>query len=427
MRKLAFLILCTGCIAYRPRPVSVAQNAEALLSRSLDPSRRWTPEELRTAALELHPDLAVARADLASAQAAIRAAAERPNPTLSAGVEHKGDSGSVSPWVTTLSLDLPFETAGKRGARMREATALSKEAAANVDQAIWTARSDVGRAIVDLARSTSLRAARENEAKLREEIVAILARRLEAGESASPDLFRVRAEQRVAIAAALAEAAKIDAARDALATAIGIPRAALPTDIDLAHVGDATPARDDASLYELALTARPDVLAALAHYDALDATYRLEVKKQYPDVHVSPGIGWDQGAFKWTLGAAAELPIFNRHEGSIARAEAERAKAAAQLLAVQAKVIGTVDAARTRERTARARLAAAARVVESRQALVASGRKQFAAGEIDRLVLRQLEAESAAAEADRVDARFDVAAALVELEAAIEQPLGGEK
>ncbi|MBV9494180.1 MAG: TolC family protein [Acidobacteria bacterium] len=427
MRKLVFLILCTGCIAYQPRPVSVAENADALLSRSLDPSRRWTPEQLRTAALELHPDLAVARAELASAQAAIRAATERPNPTLSAGVEHKGGSGDVSPWVTTLSLDLPFETAGKRGARIREATALSNEAAANVDQAIWTVRSDVSRAIVDLARNTSLRAAREHEATLREEIVAIYARRLEVGESASPDLFRVRAEQRVAAAISLAEAAKSDTARDALATAIGIPRAALPNDIDLAHVGDATSPRDEASLCKLALTARPDVLAALAHYDALDATYRLEVKRQYPDFHVSPGIGWDQGAFKWTLGAAAELPIFNRHEGPIARAEAERAKAAAQLLAVQAKVIGTVDAARTRERTARARLAAASQVVESREALVAAGRKQFAAGEIDRLAMRQLEAESAAAEADRVDARFDVAAALVELEAAIEQPLGGER
>ncbi|HEV7768361.1 MAG TPA: TolC family protein [Thermoanaerobaculia bacterium] len=442
----SLLMLFAGCIAYQPRPASIESNAKGLLTRSLDseimrgaiaaqepsaagnwPPQRWTASQLGIAALVLHPDLDVARANLTAARAAIRIAAERPNPSVSVGVERKSGSGPVSPWVTSLTLTLPIETAGKRGARVREATALSNEAAANVDQAIWAVRNGVARAAVDLARAEALHAARIRERVLREEIVAIHTRRLEAGDEATPEVARARAEERSAAAMALADAARIETARDTLAGAIGIPRTALPRDIDLQQRDVTRSSASDATLYELALTARPDVLAALARYDAADAAYRLEVQRQYPDLNLFPGLGWDQSAFKWTIGAAAELPIFNRHEGPIARADAERERAAMELVALQARILSAVDTARTQERNARERLAAATRVAEARESLLASGRKQFSAGEIDRLVLRLQEVESAAAEADRVDARFDIHAALVELEAAVEQPLGGNR
>jgi cobalt-zinc-cadmium efflux system outer membrane protein len=421
MKRVVVLMLLAGCVPYRPQPVSVQENARVLTTRALTGTA--AREEVLRAALELHPDLAVARADLRAAQAAIREAAERPNPTINVGLERKSGSGDVSPWITSLSLDLPFETAGKRGARVRQAQAMTAEAAANVDQAIWNVRGGVGRAWNDVARGRALTALRQREAALREEVVAIYEKRLQVGESATPDVARARAEARIAHAAALAEAAKLGSARDALAAAIGIPRSALPDELDFSDLPIG--ASIDDRLQTLALTARPDVLAALAHYEAADAALRLAVKGQYPDVHLSPGIGWDQGAFKWTLGAAAELPIFNRHEGAIARAEADRARAAAQLFAVQANVIAALDAARTGERVARSRYEATKRIAESRDAILAAARRAFAAGEIDRLELRLAELESAAAIADREDARFDVAAAFVEIEAAVEQPLGG--
>jgi cobalt-zinc-cadmium efflux system outer membrane protein len=422
----AIVAILSGCVPYRPRPVSVEENARVLTARSLEGAAthgRWTFAELVRAALEVHPDLDVARAELKAAQAAIRQAAERPNPTVNVGLERLSGSGDVSPWITSLGIDVPFETAGKRGARVQQAKALTVEAAANVDQAIWTVRSGVGRAITDLARSNALRTSRQREAALRDEIVAIYARRLEVGESATPEVARARAEARAASAAVLAEEGKLAAAESVLATAIGIPRSALP-EVDLSTIPMTV--RVDDRLQLLALTARPDVLAAVARFEAADAALRLEVSNQYPDVHLSPGIGWDQGQFKWTIGAVAELPIFDRHQGAIGRAEAERERAAAQLLALQARILGDVEQARTRERTARARLDATTRVFESRETLLAAARKQFQAGEIDRLALRVQELESAAAAADREDARYDVAAAIVELEAVVEQSLGGD-
>ena len=434
------LLAFAACAHYQPRPVSAAANAETLTTRGVDapavrqlieqqhpdvaaswPPSRWTPELLTLAAVALHPDLDVARAEWNAARAALRTAAERPNPSVNVGVEHKATGGNGDPWVTTLSLDIPFETAGKRGARIAQAKALTAAAAADVDQAVWNVRTRAANAAVDLGSSQKLAELRRGEVALREEIVDMLEKRLAAGEAALPDVTRVRADDRSSRLLLREEEGRAAEREAALAASIGIARASLPP-LDLSLPAPNAIANID-RLRTLALTARPDVLAALARYDAAQEALRLEIKKQYPDVHLAPGIGWDQGAFRWAISASAELPIFNRHEGPIAEAEAKRATAAAQLLQLQAKLLGDLDAALANEASARARLEEAERLVSSRNALVTSARKQFEAGEIDRLALRNQEVEAALAEVDRWTAWFDLQRARVAIEAAVEQPL----
>jgi outer membrane protein TolC len=423
------LLLLAGCIHYAPKPVDVSESARLLAARTIDapavralvaPGERWTPRTLALAAVALHPDLDVARADWAAARAAIRTAAERPNPALTAGVEHKD---GTSPWVTTLSLDLPIETAGKRGARVQQARATSAAAAADLDQQVWNVRTRAATAAVDLAASERLSQSRRAEVRLREEIVAMMEKRLAVGEASQPEVTRVRADDRAARLLLGEEEGRAAERGAALAAAIGIPRSALPPpDIDLPAP---PPIGEENRLRELALTTRPDILAALARYDAADAALRLAVRQQYPDLHIAPGLGWDQGAFKWTLSVAGELPLFNRHAGAIAEADARRDSAAAQVLAAQARVLGQLEGALARERSARLRVEEAARLVAAKETLAAAARRQFEKGEIDRLALRNQELEIALAELDRWTALFDLQRAVVEVEAAVEQPLGG--
>lgn len=434
------LLVVAGCAHYRPQPVSAAANADALVARSIDapavrhlieqqhpqsaaswPPARWTPELLTLAAIALHPDLDVARADWSIARAALRTAAERPNPTASAGVEHKATGGDGSPWVTTLSLEVPIETAGKRETRMAQAKALTAAAAADVDQAVWNVRTRAANAAVDLAASRKIGELRRDEVALREEIVAMLQKRMDAGEAAQPDVTRVRSDDRASRLLLREEEGRAAEREAALAASIGIARASLPP-LDLT-LPEPRPLADVERLRTLALTARPDVLAALARYDAAEEQLRLEVRRQYPDLRVGPGLGWDQGAFRWALAASAEIPIFNRHEGPIAEAEARRAAAAAQLLALQSRILGDLDAALANEASARARLEEAERVVSAKSALVASARKTFEAGETDRLALRNQEVEATLAAIDRWTAWFDLQRARVAVQAAIEQPI----
>ena len=66
---------------------------------------------------------------------------------------------------------------------------------------------------------------------------------------------------------------------------------------------------------------------------------QLEIAKQYPDVHISPGYEFDQGEHKFGIGASATLPILSRNRGPITEAEAKRKEAEIRFLAVQSAAI----------------------------------------------------------------------------------------
>ena len=95
------LVLLTGCARFQSQPLSPAESAARLESRSLDspslksfletnlnrelpawPAARWDFEMLTLAAFYYQPSLDVARAAWAEARAGIVTAGARPNPTL---------------------------------------------------------------------------------------------------------------------------------------------------------------------------------------------------------------------------------------------------------------------------------------------------------------------------------------------------------
>lgn len=438
-----FLLLAASCATYQPQPLSVRDNATALTTRNLEsetvrsliieqhpdlatpwPPSKWSAEMLALAAVAVHPDLDVACAELAQARAALLTAKARPNPSLNGGVERKSGSSGLNPWIATLALDVPIETNGKRDARIAEAQALTTAAAADVDQAVWTVRTRAANALVDLAASQSIAASRAKETALREEIVAMLERRVAVGEAAQPELTRSRSEASIARQQQRDTTARIEETTSVVATSIGIAPPALPS-IDFDPLNKPpTSIEDDQHMREIALTARPDVLAALARYAAAEEALRLEIRKQFPDIHFGPGIGWDQGAFKWSATIAADLPIFNRNEGPIAEAQSRRATEGARVFALQSQILGDLETALAMERGARARLDDAEHVLASRRAEAVVARRQFNAGEIDRLALRSIEVEEATAESERWSALFAVRRARVAVEAAVEQPMG---
>ena len=130
-----------GCRRFQPAPLSPADSASALESRSLaDPELRalferarpggaprwpiekWDLGTLTVAALYYHPSLAVARAQWRVAEAGIATAGARPNPTLSITPQYVANAAMGMPmWDITSALDWPIETAGKRGRRIERA------------------------------------------------------------------------------------------------------------------------------------------------------------------------------------------------------------------------------------------------------------------------------------------------------------------
>jgi len=105
-------------------------------------------------------------------------------------------------------------------------------------------------------------------------------------------------------------------ARATLAGAVGVSVHALDAArISLQVWTPLPPHPNERTLRRAALLRRSDVLAALAEYAATEAALRLEIAKQYPDVHLGPGYSYDQGQDKWTIGFSATLPIFDQNRG----------------------------------------------------------------------------------------------------------------
>jgi len=437
-----------GCATYEPKPLVPEQSAAAFDSRRLDsPELRqfleqqlghelkvwppkhpqpWSLETLTLAAYFHHTELPVARARWQTAQAAELTAGARPNPTLSASPTFNFDAASaVSPWKPVANLDLPIETAGKRGLRLARAKQQTEAARHEFFAAAWRVRSGVGAALEELFYSGLLSGNAEQRVTLLKQQLDLTVQRQQAGEVSPAEVTAARlAHEKAKLEHDLARERRATA-KARLAEAVGVPArefAELPM-----GYGPWSPQLSAAELVKLreaALLGRPDLRAALASYEAAQLALQLEVAKQYPDVHLGTGYEWDQGANKWRLfSLAVELPVLNQNQGPIAEARARREEAAAHFNALQAKAAADIDTAIANFQSARARIFNEKPMFDAVAANESAARALLKDGEGTRLdVLRaQLERLDAQRLSAEVSHRHWLA--VNALEAALQQPL----
>jgi outer membrane protein, heavy metal efflux system len=434
---------CAPAKRYRPAPISPLAGATAYEARTLAdpalkafleknlgravapwPRRTWDLPALELGALYFNPAIALARSRAEAAEAAVRTAGARPNPSLSVA------PGVPSPYLFGLDFSLPVETAGKRGYRVKRAAALSEAAQLALAGTAWQVRSGLRRALVD--DFTAQRSARllARAVHLRAEQVKLSAARLRAGENARPAVDAARLALVNAQLALRAAEGRAEGARDALAAAIGVPASALDR-ISLAWPQFDRPPEPGAfsarQIQRDAVLDRLDVRRALADYAAAEAGLQLEIARQYPNFQIGPGYHFEESDNFFTLGFSVTLPIFNRNQGPIAEAEARRKQAAAEFLVIQAGAIAQSEQALARYGSARRGLAQArtalAGLQNSRERLTL---RAVALGEADRRALNAMELETVTAEQQELAALVATQAALGALEDAVERPLAGE-
>ena len=436
------LALLAGCTIVHPppQPLTPAEAAAALETRSLqdDGLRRflaqngreagptWDLETLCWVAFYYNPTLAVARAGWGVAQAGVRTAEARPNPsvTLTPGYNTNAPAG-LSPWFPALGADLPFETAGKRAKRADVARLSAESSRLAVFAAAWQVRAEVRGALDEFAFATEKSARLSDELDLARQLLGLLEQRLAAGTIAAADL----AGARLAVVRAETDAAdaqrELPLARQHLAAALGLPAEAVGDARLAAPPVPAAPGGEAlAAARRLSLQNRADVRGALARYEASQAALALEVARQYPDLHLGPGYQWDQGADKWSLALTLELPLFNHNEGPIAEAVARRSQAAAEFTAVQAGAIAAIDRAAAAQQAAAAHLASLDRLQAELQRQVGQAEARLAAGSADRLELLTARLDAATNQSLLADARAQAASAAGELEDALQVPAG---
>jgi len=437
-------LVALGCQQIPRRPLAPEESAAALAGRGLGdpglrsflevargtpiepwPRDRWDFESLSLAAVYFHPDLAVARARAGASDAAIETAGGRPNPVLSVSPEWSSNPGAVvSPWLAAVQLDWPIETAGKRSHRIERARAGAAAARYDLVGAAWQVRCRLGTSLVaDLA-------ARRRCASLREEsaaaarLAALVDDRVDVGTASAVDAAPLHAASLQAIAdsaAVCSTRAELDAQ---VASSLGVGPAAV-ADVELAALPepDLSPwARlGAAQAREVALRGRADVLAKLEEYAASEAALRLELARQYPDVHLGTGYQFDQGQNKWALGLSLELPLLNQNQGPIAEALAARGAAEAAFVATQAAVIAEVESALARRDGALDRFEQTCDLAAERSENVRRVRSALRLGAVDRVAEVGAELDALRAARAAGDAEMEVQQALLDLDCAVQE------
>lgn len=437
---LAFCGLFAGCATYHAHPLFPDDTANEFQARRLDdpklrafleanvpdmaqpwPRPSWGLSELTLVAFFYHPDLDVARAQWASATAAIETAGARPNPTLGVTPGYNFNaSGGSSPWFPGITVDLPVETAGKRGIRINRAERLALSARLNVTTVAWQLRRALRAAMIDFTASRRRLALLQAQADIQRRIVDLLQGRQSAGAASTTEVSTVRiALTRLHVDAAEAERQSNDALSH-LAAALGLPLASLQVG-QLSFELEANPSALDApTARRLALQRRSDIRAALADYDVSESELEAEIAKQYPDVHLGTGYQWDQGANKWNLALSVELPAFNRNQGRIAEAEAKRRETAARFRALQAKIDSEIDRTTAAQSLAVKQLARVREVQRALDAQMDRMQTRLAAGDIDQLEFQTAKLEAAASAVALLDSEVRVTQAAGELEDALQ-------
>jgi cobalt-zinc-cadmium efflux system outer membrane protein len=327
-------------------------------------------------------------------------------------------------WIAAINLDLPVETAGKRGHRIAKARHLSDAAKFNIAAVAWRVRGKLRQTLVELHAATEQEQLLSAQQAAQEENVKLLEAQLAAGAVSAAEVTR----ERIALDTTmlmLQDAKRLRSeSRVTLAEVIGVPARALDTvDISFAGLDRLPPDLDLQTARRQALLSRADILEALSEYAASEVALRMEIARQYPDIHLSPGYEYDQSDNKWGVGLAFELPSLNLNKGQIAEAEARRAERAARFNALQASVLAEIDRTFAAYSAATEKSAAAASLVANLEKQERLSRGRFEAGEVSRSEVIAAQVELAAARLACAAATAGAQQALTRLEEALQSPV----
>jgi cobalt-zinc-cadmium efflux system outer membrane protein len=381
------------------------------------PSAALTLKQAITEAIQNNLQLIADRLQVPIADAEMIAARLRPNPTIAYEVDNLSAQRlfGTHPADTTdrtIAVGIPIETGGKRRLRIENAGYSSRIAQLQFQDAVRRLRLDVATVYSDGIRIQQRAALAHANTKLLDDVVEVNAVRVKAGAAAPLELTRAQTAMFLLRNDAARADADFAAAQLHLSNVLGRGEAARPAQLDdHISINDAAVAKDVEDAEATALAKRPDLLAARLTLEQSDSALRLAIAQSRPDPvaglsYTRKGVA-DIGS---SYGANVTLPLtlFDRNQGDVARARAQKEAAAAQVKALEAQV-------RTEVRTAWGQYRASRRIVEQIEAdlIPSAGTARDTAAYVYRThastLLEFLDAERAYN--DAMDSYFDAQAA----------------
>jgi len=285
-----------------------------------------------------HPQVRVAKAQIAAARGRLQQSIVRPNPELTTEVEDFGRKNEAGPAQTTIGIEQSFELFGKRGARRAVAEAeLSIEQFGAQSSLLELYRTVAVTFVSAIGTQENVKLARQRLELVRK-IENAVSVKVTSGAVPKVELFRAQSATKLAeIDLASAEAAA-QQERIALATLWGSASADFRIDGAL----DAWFTIPPASAQSLRVDDNPELASLQAQIRAREAGVRVARVTSKPDVSLGAGYRrlHDDGSNSFLVWAAVPLPLFDRNRGGVAEAGAQLEQAEAELAVTRQRLEG---------------------------------------------------------------------------------------
>jgi cobalt-zinc-cadmium efflux system outer membrane protein len=319
-------------------------------------------------AVQANLSLLAERSNLSIADAAAISARLRPNPVLSGGADSLDLLGTgfnttnqAGPPQYSVRVDVPFERGHKREIRTEIAYQAKQVAGAEFAEAVRHLKLDVTLAAIDVLEARAkLQLAEDNLAAL-SQLLQLNQQRFDSGAIPQLEVTRSRVAMLQYRGSVKTAQLALSQARLKLLPLLGRQPDEAPIDIDDQLGAELTPEPDLAVLQQTARQTRPDLLALRNDQARSQADLRLELAQGKVDYTLGAEYRREQGVNgrgnMLGLFFSVPLPIFNRNQGDIAKAEAGQDKARRLLVAGETNAAGEVASAYQEFQSARDLLA----------------------------------------------------------------------
>jgi cobalt-zinc-cadmium efflux system outer membrane protein len=251
-----------------------------------------------------------------------------------------------------IRIDREIEPSGRRGLRIERAQGAVAVAESQRRDRLRQLELELRRTYFQMVLAQADRGVAQTALGDIDQVIALNRARMQQGEIAGAELRRLQVERLRFVDDVFAAELALRNARSALLALLNVFDLGQPFDVtepleppaDALRIGtlaigiDPKTPIDGTALLEQAIGSRPDLMAARQEQDRADTETRLQHALRTPNITVGGGYKRDFGTNAVVFGATVPLPLSNRNQGGIARAEAERRRAENHLAAATTAV-----------------------------------------------------------------------------------------
>ena len=374
-------------------------------------------QQLESLALDSSRSLLAAREQVNAARYAVDSASAFPNPEVEYldGTSRSRAVGVNAGAARSITVTQPMDMPWRRSARIAAAEAAVAASVAAVRAFEADRLAQVRLHYFDLLRrNAELKSAREDRG-LMEGVRSRIAMRVETGEAPRFELIKADAEMLNAQKSALAAGFRADQARSQLRQSVG---SALPAEFALhGRLRDVPELPPFDEIRKSLPEASPDLAKVRAELARAEHQLALERQQRWPNIALKGGYDEDPDMRTSKVGVVVSIPLWDRRHGPVGEAAAQLSRARHELAAQEFSLAQQLEVAFQQYEIARAQVTALeSGIVKQAEHALKVAEAAYRFGERGFLEVLDAQRVFRAARAELIAARFELAAAWVEIE-----------